>query len=62
MRNYLIDMDGVVVRGEQVIPGAEAFIDRLHQRQIKFTVFHNNPTYKPFDLHHRLGPIRRTPR
>lgn len=27
MHNYLIDMDGVIVRGEELIPGADAFVD-----------------------------------
>ena len=57
MRNDLIDMDGVIVRGEELIPGADAFVDRLHQRQIKFIIFTNNPTYTPFDLQHRLQRI-----
>ena len=29
-RSYLIDMDGVIVRGSELIPGADAFLDRLH--------------------------------
>jgi NagD protein len=57
VHNYLIDMDGVIVRGEELIPGADAFVDRLHQRQIKFIIFTNNPTYTPFDLQHRLQRI-----
>jgi NagD protein len=35
-KNYLIDMDGVLVRGTQVIPGAVAFIERLKARGAKF--------------------------
>ncbi|HLC34607.1 MAG TPA: hypothetical protein VJJ70_06390 [Anaerolineales bacterium] len=27
MQNYLIDMDGVIVQGEELIPGADAFVD-----------------------------------
>jgi len=57
MRNYLIDMDGVIVRGDELIPGADAFIDRLHQRGVKFIIFTNNPMYTPFDLQHRLQRI-----
>ncbi len=57
MRNYLIDMDGVIVRGDEVISGADAFVDRLHTRQIKFILFTNNPMYTPFDLQHRLQRI-----
>jgi NagD protein len=57
MRNYLIDMDGVIVRGDELISGADAFIDRLHQRGVKFIIFTNNPMYTPFDLQHRLQRI-----
>jgi NagD protein len=53
-KSYLIDMDGVIVRGSELIPGADAFIDRLHQRQIKFLILTNNPIYTPIDLQHRL--------
>jgi NagD protein len=47
-------MDGVIVRGSELIPGADAFIERLHQRQIKFLILTNNPMYTPVDLQHRL--------
>ena len=30
-KNYLIDMDGVLVRGQQRIPGAAEFIARLRE-------------------------------
>ncbi|HEX9077165.1 MAG TPA: HAD-IIA family hydrolase [Anaerolineae bacterium] len=53
-KSYLIDMDGVIVRGSELIPGADAFIERLHQRQIKFLILTNNPMYTPVDLQHRL--------
>ena len=53
-KSYLIDMDGVIVRGNELIPGADAFLDRLHQRQIKFLILTNNPQYTPMDLQHRL--------
>src|SRR5919202_2028570 len=53
-KSYLIDMDGVIVRGSEVVPGADAFIQRLHDRNIKFLILTNNPIYTPTDLHHRL--------
>jgi NagD protein len=56
-KSYLIDMDGVIVRGSELIPGADAFLDRLHQRQIKFLILTNNPLYTPRDLQHRLQRI-----
>ena len=56
-KSYLIDMDGVIVRGNDLIPGADAFLDRLHQRQIKFLILTNNPVYTPIDLQHRLQRV-----
>lgn len=52
--NYLIDMDGVLVRGQNLIPGADSFIDRLRTKNLKFLVLTNNPIYTPLDLAHRL--------
>jgi len=56
-KNYLIDMDGVLLRGETVIPGAEQFIERLKTRGAEFLVLTNNPMYTPRDLAHRMRII-----
>ena len=56
-KSYLIDMDGVIVRGSELIPGADGFLDRLQQRGIKFLILTNNPMYTPRDLLHRLQRI-----
>ena len=56
-KSHLIDMDGVIVRGNELIPGADAFLDRLHQRGIKFLILTNNPLYTPRDLQYRLQRI-----
>ncbi len=39
---YLIDMDGVLYRGPELIPGADAFIHQLRQRNIPFRLLTNN--------------------
>lgn len=39
---FLIDMDGVLYRGSQLIPGADTFIDHLRQRDIPFRFLTNN--------------------
>ena len=39
---YLIDMDGVIYRGSQLIPGAEIFVDELRRRDIPFLFLTNN--------------------
>jgi NagD protein len=53
-KNYLTDMDGVLVSGSTTVPGADAFIERLRARQVEFLVLTNNPLYTPGDLGHRL--------
>ena len=53
-QNYLMDMDGVLVRGRTAIPGAAEFIAQLNQRNIPYLVLTNNPIYTPRDLAHRL--------
>lgn len=39
---YLIDMDGVIYRGGQLIPGADAFVNRLLAEGVPFTFLTNN--------------------
>lgn len=56
-KHYLIDMDGVLVRGRTLIPGADGFISRLHERGAQYLVLTNNPRYTPADLSHRLGTL-----
>ena len=53
-RNYLMDMDGVLVRGKTAIPGAQRFIDALNDSGQQYLVLTNNPMYTPRDLAHRL--------
>jgi NagD protein len=53
-RNYLIDMDGVLVRGRAIVAGADRFIERLKARGAEYLVLTNNPLYTPGDLAHRL--------
>jgi NagD protein len=53
-KNYLIDMDGVLISGHSIIPGAGRFIEKLKARGAKYLVLTNTPTYTPRDLAHRL--------
>ncbi|MFV0337164.1 MAG: HAD-IIA family hydrolase [Chthoniobacterales bacterium] len=39
---FLLDMDGVIYRGSQLIPGAQAFIQRLRQTNTPFLFLTNN--------------------
>lgn len=56
-KNYLLDMDGVLVRGKVPVSGADQFIDELNKRKFEYLVFTNNPLYPPRDLAHRLQTI-----
>jgi NagD protein len=39
---YLIDMDGVLYRGHELIPGADVFVHELRRREIPFRLLTNN--------------------
>ncbi len=39
---YLIDMDGVLYRGKELIPGSDYFIQQLRERNIPFRLLTNN--------------------
>ncbi|HEY9595621.1 MAG TPA: HAD-IIA family hydrolase, partial [Spirochaetia bacterium] len=56
-KSYLIDMDGVLVRGREIVPGADAFISRLHDRGLEFLILTNNPQYTQKALSDRLRGI-----
>ncbi|MEN6355030.1 MAG: HAD-IIA family hydrolase [Bacteroidales bacterium] len=53
-KSFLIDMDGVLVHGSILIPGAENFIELLIQEKHKFLILTNNSLYTTRDLAHRL--------
>jgi NagD protein len=53
-KNFLIDMDGVLIHGKKLIPGADTFINNLKAKKIKFLILTNNSIYTPIDLAHRL--------
>jgi NagD protein len=54
IRSWLMDMDGVLVREENPIPGAGEFIARLRSLEIPFLVLTNNSIYTRRDLAARL--------
>lgn len=47
-------MDGVLISGDTLIPGASQFVERLNASQGKYLVLTNNPIYTPKDLAHNL--------
>ena len=58
IRNYLMDMDGVIVREDRAVPGADRFIGRLREAGCPFLILTNNSTYTPRDLAARLRHLQ----
>lgn len=56
-KNYITDMDGVLVKGSLLIPGADAFLAQVKEKEVEYLVLTNNPLYTPRDLAHRLSTI-----
>lgn len=57
MKNFIIDMDGVLIHGNRMVAGADEFIEKLRKGKRKFLLLTNNPVYTPRDLAHRLQAI-----
>ena len=55
IKSWLIDMDGVLVREEDAIPGAAEFVRRLREREMPFLILTNNSIYTRRDLAARLA-------
>ena len=55
IETYLMDMDGVLVHEDQLIPGADQFIKRLEDAGRPFLVLTNNSIYTQRDLAARLA-------
>ncbi len=55
IKNYLMDMDGVLVQGATLLPGAAAFVQKLRAREIPFLILTNNSQYTQRDLQVRLS-------
>ncbi|TDV41838.1 HAD-IIA family hydrolase [Actinophytocola oryzae] len=51
---YLMDMDGVLVHEEHLIPGADKLIEELRAKEMEFLVLTNNSIYTQRDLRARL--------
>ena len=54
MIGYLIDMDGVIYRGGELIPGADRFIQELRAHKIPFIFLTNNSQRTRRDVATRL--------
>ncbi len=54
-QGFLIDMDGVIYRGGELIPGADRFIDELKRRDIPFAFLTNNSRWTRRDVVTKLA-------
>jgi NagD protein len=52
---FLIDMDGVLYRGSELIPGSDRFIQQLRERDIPFLFLTNNSQRTRRDVVVKLG-------
>src|SRR3954447_651211 len=57
IHSWLMDMDGVLVREDHAIPGAQDFIQRLKDTATPFLVLTNNSIYTRRDLAARLRAV-----
>ena len=54
MKSYVLDMDGVLYRGNQLVPGAKEFIERLQSGGHRFLFLTNNSQRTPLDFQRKL--------
>jgi NagD protein len=54
---FFIDMDGVINKGNSLIPGAKGFVDRLKEGNHKFLFITNNSYFTAADLRNRLASM-----
>jgi len=57
MNGYLIDMDGVIYHGSQLIPGAAKFVRHLQSTGTPFLFLTNNSERSPKDLATKLSHL-----
>src|SRR5216683_4992504 len=55
IEHYLTDMDGVLLHGTTLLPGAVEFVQRLRAQRIPFLILTNNSQYTQRDLQVRLS-------
>ena len=56
-RSWLMDMDGVIVQEDHLVPGADGFVARLTETGHPFLILTNNSMYTTRDLAARLSRL-----
>jgi len=57
LHHLIIDMDGVLYRGKEAIPGTGTFLDFLREQGIGFVLATNNSTKTPTQYVNKLGEM-----
>ena len=57
LRGFLLDLDGVLFRGDRAIPGAAALLQHLLRTSTPFCILTNNSTRTPEEYVHKLAGI-----
>jgi NagD protein len=55
--SIISDMDGVIYRGKELVPGAQEFIDRMRDADVPFLFLTNNSEQTPRDLVRKLARL-----
>jgi NagD protein len=53
--SVISDMDGVIYRGKELIPGAQEFVGHMRENAIPFLFLTNNSEQTPLDLQRKLA-------
>lgn len=54
IKGFICDMDGVIYRGNELLPGVNAFIQWLNREKKDFLFLTNNSKYTPKELQNKL--------
>lgn len=54
---FLLDMDGVIYKGKELIPGADLFVKKLQEKNIPFLFVTNNSQRSRRDIQIKLGKM-----
>ncbi len=54
-KGFICDMDGVIYKGNQILPGVAEFIQWLYEENKEFLFLTNNSGYTPRELHQKLA-------
>lgn len=55
IKGFICDMDGVIYKGSQILPGVVDFINWLQEENKEFLFLTNNSSYTPRELQQRLA-------